>query len=119
MTNHRTFLDIAVSKPRLDCACRPDGVAFNGNNDDAGSADLLARLQLAPAALIVLEASGGFEMPVVAALVTVMLPVVVVNPRQVRDFAKASGQLAKTDAIDAGVLAHFGEAVRPNPRAVL
>lgn len=63
-----------------------------------------------------LEASGGFEMPVVAALMTATLPVVVINPRQVRDFTKATGQLAKIDTIDAGVLAHFGAAVRPQPR---
>jgi transposase len=65
---------------------------------------------------VILEATGGFELPLVGALLAAGLPVTVVNPRQVRDFARATGQLAKTDAIDARVLAHFGEAVRPELR---
>ena len=67
-------------------------------------------------ALVLLEATGGLELPLVAALAAAALPVVVVNPRQVRDFAKATGTLAKTDTLDAGVLAHFADAVRPEVR---
>jgi transposase len=68
--------------------------------------------------LVVLEATGGFERSVIAALAAAGLPVAVVNPRQARDFARATGRLAKTDRIDAGVLAHFAEAVRPKPRSL-
>ena len=85
-------------------------------NDDAGIATLVARLQAVQPTLIVLEATGGYQRAVVAALAATGLPVVVVNPRQARDFAKATGQLAKTDALDARALAHFAEAVRPTPR---
>ena len=84
-----------------------------------GVAELLERLAASgPVALIVVEATGGYEIPLVAALSTAGLPVVVINPRQVRDFARALGKLAKTDAIDAAVLAHFAEAVQPEPRAL-
>jgi transposase len=83
----------------------------------AGIVELIERLKTdEPIALIVLEATGGYEMPAVAALTAAGLPVVVVNARQVRDFARAVGKLAKTDAIDAAVLAHFAEAVRPGLR---
>ena len=99
------------------CARRASaGVA----HDAAGLEQLVARLQaLAPAsALIVLEATGGLELELVGALALAALPVVVVNPRQVRDFARATGTLAKTDALDAALLAHFAEAVRPPLRAL-
>jgi transposase len=85
-------------------------------NAEAGIRDLVARCQTLGPALIVLEATGGYEAAVVAALATAGLAVVVANPRQVRDFAKATGQLAKTDALDAQVLACFAERVRPTPR---
>jgi transposase len=85
-------------------------------NDPDGIAVLVERLQAHPPALIVLEATGGFETDAAAALAAVGLPVVIANPRQVRDFAKATGQLAKTDRIDAAVLALFAERVRPVPR---
>jgi transposase len=107
------FVGIDVSKAQLDVAIRPTGQRESVSNDKAGIQALVKRLSKIGPALIVLEASGGFERQVMNALVCAELPAVVVNPRQVRDFAKATGQLAKTDSIDAEVLARFGEAVRP------
>ena len=110
------FVGIDVSKEHLDLHARPDHSAVRYANDPAGIAALLAHVaQLAPER-IVLEATGGFEVAPAAALAGANRPVVVVNPRQVRDFAKATGQLAKTDAIDAAVLAHFAEVIRPDVR---
>lgn len=85
-------------------------------NDSAGIAQCLAHLRPLKPALIVLEATVGWQGPLVAVLAVAKLPVAVVNPRQIRDFAKATGQLAKTDALDAGVIAHFAEAVHSTPR---
>ena len=110
------FVGIDVSKAHLDGACRPDGAAFQHPNDPAGIRALVDRLKALRPTLIVLEATGGLETPLAAALAAAKLPVAVVNPRQVRDFAKATGQLAKTDALDARVLAHFAEAIRPQVR---
>lgn len=107
------FIGIDVSKARLDMAVRPLGIRESVTNDKVGIKALVKRLAKIHPALIVLEATGGFERPVTHALAGAELPVVVVNPRQVRDFAKATGQLAKTDSIDANVLARFAEAVRP------
>ena len=107
------FVGIDVSKARLDVAIRPTGERESVANDKAGIKDLVKRLAKIQPVLIVLEATGGLERPVTHALAGAELPVVVVNPRQVRDFAKATGQLAKTDSIDADVLARFAEAVRP------
>jgi transposase len=111
-----TYAGIDVAKAHLDLAVRPAGVTAQFANSAAGIAALLAHLQATPPALIVLEATGGLEIPVVAALAAAQLPVVVVNPRQVRDFAKATGQLAKTDRLDAQILAHFADVVRPPVR---
>lgn len=114
-----SFIGIDVAKRQLDVAERPSDARWEATNDGAGIAGLVERLRASGSpALIVVEATGGYEIPLVAALSTAGLPVVVVNPRQVRDFARALGKLAKTDLIDAGVLAQFGEAVRPEPRAV-
>jgi transposase len=118
MSNHPTFIGIDVAKSHLDCVCRPHGETFRVSNDGDGIDILIERLHRFTSVLIVLEATGNFQMAAVAALVAANLPVAVVNPRQVRDFAKATGQLAKTDAIDAAVLAHFAEAMRPEPRPV-
>ncbi|HEX2928242.1 MAG TPA: transposase, partial [Candidatus Binatia bacterium] len=107
------FVGVDVSKERLDVAMRPSGQSESVSNDKAGIEALIQRLGEIQPALIVLEATGGVERPLTRALTSAELPVVVVNPRQVRDFAKATGQLAKTDSIDAVVLARFGEAVRP------
>lgn len=110
------FVGIDVSKDSLDLHARPDGSTARYSNDPAGIAQLLTRVADLTPQRIVLEATGGFEAPLAAALAAAGLPVVVVNPRQVRDFAKAAGKLAKTDAIDAAVLAHFAEAIRPELR---
>ena len=83
-------------------------------NDGVGIRELLR--QLKPADFVILEATGGLETPVASALAAAGIAVAIVNPRQVRDFARATGRLAKTDRLDAEVLAHFGEAVRPEAR---
>lgn len=116
MTVTPVFVGIDVSKERLDVARRPSGDGWAVANDDPGIAALVDRLRELPPALIVLEATGGLELAVTGALAAADLPVVVVNPRQVRDFAKATGRLAKTDVLDAAVLAQFAEAVRPARR---
>jgi transposase len=109
------FVGIDVSKARLDVAA--DGLApWAVENTREGVADLVARLVPLRPALVVLEATGKLEATAVAALAAAGLPVVVVNPRQVRDFARAIGRLAKTDAIDAAVLAEFGRRIRPEVR---
>jgi len=110
------FIGIDVAKAQLAFACRPSGETGTVPNGEDGIRDLVTRCQALTPALIVLEATGGYEAAVVAALATAGLAVVVANPRQVRDFAKATGQLAKTDALDAQVLALFAERVRPAPR---
>ena len=110
------FIGMDVARDRLEVATRPAGESWPIANDAAGIAELVVRLRDLGPALIVLEATGGLELPLLAALGSAGLPVVAVNPRQVRDFAKALGKLAKTDAIDAQVLAHFAEAVRPAVR---
>jgi transposase len=107
-------MDVATAQ--WDMALRPLGERWAVTNDDTGITALVRRLQEIVPQLIVLEATGGYQRAVVAALATAGLPVVVVNPRQARDFAKATGQLAKTDALDARALAHFAEAIRPAPR---
>jgi transposase len=119
MTTPGRLIGIDVAKRQLDVAERPSGTRWSAPNDGAGIAGLVEGLRTTgPVALIVLEATGGYEMGLVTALTAAQLPLVVVNPRQVRDFARAMGKLAKTNTIDAGVLAHFAEAVRPEPRAV-
>jgi transposase len=112
------FVGIDVSKATLDIAMRPSGSRESVPNEDAQIEQLVKRLCTLPMALLVVEATGGVERRVVRALAAAELPVIVVNPRQVRDFAKATGKLAKTDKIDADILAHFGEAVRPAVRAL-
>ena len=113
------FVGIDVAKAALDVALRPAGTHERVANNEEAIAHLVAHLLTARPILIVLEATGGLEVPVTAALAAAGLAVAVVNPRQVRDFAKAVGRLAKTDALDAQVLAHFAEVVRPTPRPLL
>ena len=110
------FVGVDVAKERLDIVVRPSGESWSGANDETGIAALVARLRPLGPALIVCEATGGFERAAIGALAAAGLPVVVANPRQVRDFARATGQLAKTDVLDAGILALFAERVRPAPR---
>ena len=112
------FVGIDVAKERLDVHVRPSGQAFSVNRDDEGVARLVERWTNDRPALIVLEATSGFETIVAAGLAAAGLPVAVVNPRQIRDFARATARLAKTDTIDAAVIAHFAEAVKPMARPV-
>jgi len=112
------FIGIDVAKDRLDVHVRPSDEAFAVTRDDAGLAALLEKLAPLEPYLVVVEATGGFEQTVAAALVSAGMPLAVVNPRQIRDFARATGQLAKTDALDAKAIARFAEAVRPEPRPV-
>jgi transposase len=125
-TAARLFAGVDVSKDRLDVCLRrsePEGCeeeeeeeAFVATYDDGGVEALISRLLEGPTVLVVLEATGGFERTVVGALAAAGLAVAVVNPPQVRDFARATGTLAKTDRIDASILAGFAEAVRPAPK---
>jgi transposase len=110
------FVGIDVAKAALVVATRPESVSWTAANDAVGIARTLERLRSVQPGLIVLEATGGYETAVVAALVAAGLPVVVVNPRQVRDFGRSTGQLAKTDTLDADLLALFAERVQPEPR---
>lgn len=114
MTQQPVYVGIDVSKATLDVAVRPTSQRWSVANREKGIDHLVGRLQVLSPALIVLEATGGLELPMVASLGAAGLPVVVVNPRQARDFAKATGKLAKTDVLDAEALALF--AVRPTPR---
>ncbi|MBS0156114.1 MAG: IS110 family transposase [Nitrospira sp.] len=106
-----------VAQDTVDVAVQP-GSVFQVTNDERGITAAIDRLQELTPTLIVLEATGGLEMPLAGALAAVGLPVVVINPRQVRDFARATGQLAKTDRLDAQILARFAEAIRPPIRPV-
>lgn len=110
------FAGIDVAKAHLDRAERPGGTHARYQNDEAGIARIGGQLQAQAPTLVVLEATGGREVPLAAALAAAGLAVAVVNPRQVRDCARAVGQLAKTDALDAHLLARFAEVVRPEPR---
>jgi transposase len=116
MTPTAIFVGIDIAKADFVVACRPDGTTWTATNDPKGIAATVDRLGALAPNLIVLEATGGYETPLVAALAAAGLPVVVANPRQVRDFAKATGQLAKTDRLDAHLLALFAERVHPTPR---
>ena len=112
------FVGIDVSKAQLDVALRPGDENFSVANNPCGIGSLVKRLKQLQVTLIVLEASGGYEVAVASELATAALPVAVLNPRQVRDFARATGRLAKTDAIDAQVLAQFADLIRPPVRQV-
>lgn len=110
------FVGIDISKDSLDLCIEPDGEILHLAYDDKGIAQIVRRLtQIAPT-LIVMEATGGLEMRLASELAAKGLPVAVINPRQARDFAKATGQLAKTDTVDAAVLASFARAIRPAVR---
>lgn len=110
------FVGIDVSKDRLDVAILPGEQAWSVDNNETGIESLVERLKQVDPALIVLEATGGLETLAAVALSVAILPVAVINPRQARDFAKATGKLAKTDAIDAKVLALFGQRIQPEAR---
>jgi transposase len=110
------FAGTDVSKDHLDVHLRPTGEAARHANDEAGIAALVARLAAAGPRVVVVEATGGSEAPLAAAPAVAGLPLAVVNPRQVRDFARSTGRLAKTDRLDAAARAPVAEAVRPDPR---
>ena len=112
------FVGIDVAKDRLDVHLRPSAEAFAVARDGKGLAMLVERLQALAPALVAMEATGGYETVVASALGAAQLPLAVVNPRQIRDFARATGKLAKTDRIDAAAIAHFAEAVRPAARPI-
>ena len=116
MEQEGIYVGIDVAKAQVDVAVRPTGQRWVVSFDETGVGELVSQMEDLSPALVLLEASGGLELPLVAALAAAALPVVVVNLRQVRDFARATGTLAKTDALDAAVLAHFAEAVRPPVR---
>lgn len=118
MNTPPVWVGIDVAKDQLDIALGGDGESWSVSNDEAGIQTLLASLRALPCRLIALEATGGFEVAAVSALAAAGLPVVVVNPRQVRNFARATGQLAKTDRLDARMLALFAERVQPPVRAL-
>lgn len=118
METAAVFVGIDVAQARLDIAVRPSGEQWTSPHDDEGIAALVTRLQALGPTLVVLEATGGRELALAGALAAAQVPTAIVNPRQVRDFAKAIGQLAKTDALDAQVLARFAEVIRPEPRAL-
>lgn len=111
-----SYVGLDVAKAHLDLAVRPSGATHRVPHDERGLTALIAYLQPVAPTLVVLEATGGYEADVAAALALAGFAVAVVNPRQVRDFARATGRLAKTDALDAAVLAWFAEAVQPEPR---
>ena len=112
------FIGIDVADVRLDVHVRPAGEAFAVARDGKGLEQLVERLSGLAPALVVMEATGGFETVVASRLAAAGLPLAVVNPKQIRAFARATGRLAKTDALDAAVIAHFAAAVRPEPRPV-
>ena len=112
------FVGIDVSEATLDIAIRPTGEHWVTDNDERGIKLLETKLTKINPALIIMEATGGLEMNAAVALALAKLAVAIVNPRQVRDFARSLGTLAKTDKIDADILAHYGESHRPEPRAI-
>lgn len=116
MTTSDPYVGIDISKTHLDVAVHAPRAHWQVAYDAAGLQEVITRLRTLAPALVVLEATGGLELRVVSALAAAQLPVVVVNPRQVRAFAQATGTLATTDRLDAHVLAHFGAAVQPQPR---
>ena len=118
MTSAGIFVGIDVAKAQLDIAIRPSGEYFTAPHDDPGVSGVVQRLCALQPTLVVLEATGGFELDVASALGAAGVPTAVVNPRQVRDFARSTGLLAKTDRLDAQVLAHFGEVLRPAARSL-
>ena len=116
VTELNIFVGIDVAKRSLDVHALPGGDSFTVARDGSGLDELVERLRILPPVLIVLEATGGYEKVVLATLAGAGLPVLAVNPRQIRDFARACGQLAKTDRLDAAIIARFAERIRPELR---
>jgi transposase len=118
MTETEVFVGIDVSKARLDVAVLPNEKTWSTTNDDEGISALVAKLKELAPSMVLLEATGGLERRVLARLAGVGLPAMAINPRNVRDFARSMGKLAKTDRIDATVLARFAQVIRPPLRPV-
>ena len=118
MSTTLVFVGIDVTKARLNIALRPSGQQWSVSHDGLGITRVVERLRALQPTLVVLQATGGLELALTGALMAAGLPLVVAHPRQVRDFAKATGQLAKTDSLDARVVARFAEVVRPTPQAL-
>ena len=116
MEPETVYVGIDVAKACVDVAVRPTGQRWTISNDESGIREPVSRLKALDPAMVVLESTVGLELPSVAALAAAALPVAIVNPRQVRDFTRATGTLAKTDALDVAALAHFADAVRPSVR---
>ena len=116
MKSPQPFVGIDVSAKRLDVAVLPAGTHFTVAHTDEGIASLVRRLQELGPQIVVLEATGGYEIPVAYAMSEASLPVVIMNPKVLRHFAKSTGKLAKTDKLDARVLAHFAQAIQPPVR---
>ena len=116
--NKGTFIGVDIAKDSFEFVAYGDDRHFNMSNDETGIRQAVEQIQKLSPELLVLEATGGYELPLVAALSIAKLPVVVINPRQVRDFAKATGHLAKTDAIDAAVLSQFAAVIKPDLRPI-
>src|SRR3970282_1657953 len=116
MSTSGSFIGIDISKTQLDLAVHGTGAAWQVAYDPAGLKQVVTQLRALAPTLIVLEATGGLETRVASALGAAQMPMVVVNPRQVRAFAQATGTLAKTDRLDAQVLAHFAAVMQPTPR---
>ena len=116
MGDNHTYVGIDVAKHHLDVCVLPRGETFRVATDEAGLLDLRECLRRLAPALIVLEATGGLEVRAAATLAAAGLPVAVINPRQVRHFARATGRLAKTDRLDAETIARFAQILRPEPR---
>ncbi len=113
MMENKVYVGIDVSKDKVDVALFPDGVTWTVAQDEAGLEELVRKLKKIKPELVVLEATGGYETRVATMMAVAGLPVSVVNPRQVRDFARAKGILAKTDRLDACVISQFAEAMKP------
>ena len=113
---NKVYVGIDVSKDKVDVALRPGEEAWTVTQDDSSLEELVMKLKDIKPELVVLEATGGYETRVAAMIAVAGIPVSVVNPRQVRDFAKSTGKLAKTDRLDARAIAHFAEAIKPEAR---
>ena len=118
MEKAKLYAGIDVAKASLDMVVHPSGKRWSFTNDERGISEAVSCLQGLSPSLVVLEATGDVEMPLTAALVVAGLPVAVVNPRQIRDFARAMGKLSKTDVLDAQVMAHFAATVQPTARPI-
>jgi transposase len=118
MNTTMQFVGIDVGEHSLEVYVRPSGESWQVDNIRSGHQEVVTRLQALAVTLVVVEATGGWERTLAYALLEGKVPVAVINPRQGRDFARATGQLAKTDRLDAKGLAHFAEAIRPEPRTL-